>query len=118
MLGLVLRESELFENLDRETFDKVLKYLSPRISFVRVSPGQILFEQGDRANALYFVRLGHVRVGLLKFGAEAKVLSRGPGAIIGEIGLARPVAQGHEPQRGRNRRRRAARARKREWQSE
>ncbi len=87
VLGLVLRESELFENLDAKTFDEVLKYLSPRISFVRVSPGQILFEQGDRANALFFVRLGHVRVGLLKFGAEAKVLSRGPGAIIGEIGL-------------------------------
>ena len=47
VLGLVLRESELFENLDTATFDQVVKYLSPRISFVRVSPGQILFEQGQ-----------------------------------------------------------------------
>src|SRR6185436_2479744 len=62
-------------------------YVGPKISFVRVRPKQTLFEQGDPADALYFVRLGHVRVGVLKFGAEAKVLSRGRGAIIGEIGL-------------------------------
>ena len=87
VLSLVLRESELFQNLESKLFDQIVQFVKPRISFVRVRPGQTLFEQGDRANALYFVRLGHVRVGLLRNGAEAKVLSRGPGAIIGEIGL-------------------------------
>jgi Fe-S-cluster-containing hydrogenase component 2/CRP-like cAMP-binding protein len=87
VLSLTLRESELFNNLEAKTFDQVVDYLRPRISFVRVSPGQAMFEQGDVANALYFVRLGHVRVGLRLYEAEAKVLTRGPGAIIGEIGL-------------------------------
>ena len=86
-LALTLVDSELFRNLDPEYYESALKFLRPRITFVRVSPGQNLFAQGDRANALYFVRLGHVRVGLSMFGAEAKVLSRGPGSVIGEIGL-------------------------------
>ena len=87
VLSLTLRESELFKSLAPDTFDKVLAFLQPRISFVRVSPGQPLFLQGDVANALYFVRLGHVRIGVRLYGAEAKVLSRGPGTIVGEIGL-------------------------------
>lgn len=87
VLGLVLRDSELFHDLEGKIFDEILEYVRPRVSFVRVSPGRSLFQQGDVANALYFVRLGHIRVGLRRYGGEAKVLSRGPGAIIGEIGL-------------------------------
>ena len=87
VLGMALRDSELFQNLDDQTYGEIVDYVRPRISFVRVSPGQTLFEQGDRATALYFVRLGNVRVGLRQFGAEARVFSRGPGAILGEIGL-------------------------------
>ena len=93
VLSLTLRESELFKSLAPETFGKVIDFLQPRISFVRVSPGQPLFLQGDIANAMYFVRLGHVRIGLRLYGAEAKVLSRGPGTIIGEIGLLGLSAQ-------------------------
>ncbi len=87
VLSLALRESDLFEKLDEETFTRIVDYLRPRISFVRVSPGQTLFKQGDPANALYLVRLGFVRVGLSRYGGESRVLSRGPGAIMGEIGL-------------------------------
>lgn len=87
VMGLMLRESELFSNLEEDTFKKVVDYLRPRITFVRVSPGQEIFRQGDPANALFFVRLGHVRIGMRTYGAESKVLTRGPGAILGEIGL-------------------------------
>ena len=87
VLGLILRDSELFQNLEGKIYDEILDFVRPRVTFVRVSPGRTLFEQGDRANALYFVRLGNIRVGLRRFGREAKVLSRGPGAIIGEIGV-------------------------------
>ena len=87
VMGLTLRESDLFRHADAETFQKIVGYLQPRISFVRVSPGQSLFEQGDLANAVYFVRLGHVRVGISSGGIETKVVTYGPGAVIGEIGL-------------------------------
>jgi len=86
-LDLVLQGAELFEGLPADDFGKIVNYLRPRLSFVRVSPGQTLFRQGDRANAMYLVRLGHVRVGVRRFGKETGVLSRGPGAILGEIGL-------------------------------
>ncbi len=56
-------------------------------SFVRVSPGQVLFRQGEPANDLYLIRLGHVRVGVHRYNNEVRVLTRGPGTIFGEIGL-------------------------------
>ncbi len=86
-LELVLKESELFKNLPGEDYREIIDHLIPRISFVRVSPGQKVFEQGDRANALYLVRLGHIGIGKVTFGSAGKAFSRGPGTIIGEIGL-------------------------------
>ncbi len=87
VLALTLQDSELFRSLPPEVHEKILEFLRPRITFVRVSPGQSLFLQGEVADALYFVRLGHVRIGKRQYGTEAKVLSRGPGTIVGEIGL-------------------------------
>ena len=86
-LQQVLPRAEIFKGLDPREFQRVVEFLRPRISFVRVSPGQTLFHQGDIADQVYIVRLGHVRVGLRRFEGEAKVISRGPGSIIGEIGL-------------------------------
>ena len=45
-----------------------------KFSFVRVNPGQIIFKQGDRADALYLVRLGHIRVGIEQSGREVQPL--------------------------------------------
>jgi Fe-S-cluster-containing hydrogenase component 2 len=36
---------------------------------------------------MYVVRLGHVRIGVRRHDRETKVLPRGPGSILGEIGL-------------------------------
>ena len=93
VMGLTLRESELFKHLDGGTFERVVNYLQPRISFARVSPGRTLFEQGDAANAVYFVRIGHVRIGTHMYGNETRVLTHGPGAVVGEIGLLGLTAQ-------------------------
>ena len=51
----------------------------PRLSFVRVNPGQTIFRQGDWADDLYLVRLGHVRVDIDRPGRDETVLYRGPG---------------------------------------
>lgn len=87
VLALTLRDSELFRELDEQIFERVIDFLRPRITFARVRPGQPLFEQGDVANALYFIRIGHVRIGRRLYGTEAKVLSRGPGTVLGEVSL-------------------------------
>jgi CRP-like cAMP-binding protein len=86
-LQQVLPRAEIFKEIETREFQKIVQFLGPRISFVRVSPGQTLFHQGDIADALYIVRLGNVRVGLRRFEGEMKVISRGAGSIIGEIGL-------------------------------
>jgi CRP-like cAMP-binding protein/Fe-S-cluster-containing hydrogenase component 2 len=87
ILDLALRHAELFDGIDDVEFKRIVDYLRPRITFVRVNPGQILFRQGDQSNAMYLIRLGHGRVGVQRFGGEVRVLSRGPGTILGEIGL-------------------------------
>jgi Fe-S-cluster-containing hydrogenase component 2 len=86
-LDLVLQGADHFRGIAENEFKKIVDFLRPCLSFVRVSPGQTLFRQGDRANAMYLIRLGHVRVGVRRFGKETGVLSRGPGAFLGEIGL-------------------------------
>ncbi len=92
-LNHVLQDSELFKGLPPEQFKQIVDYLRQRLSFVRVRPGQTLFRQGDRVNDLYLVRLGYIRIGVRRFESEARVLSRGPGTILGEIGLLAFSAQ-------------------------
>ena len=86
-LDLVLQGSELFKGIGQEQYKRIVDYLRGRLSFVRVSPGQVLFRQGEPANDLYLIRLGHVRVGVQRYNNEVRVLTRGPGTIFGEIGL-------------------------------
>ena len=86
-LDLVLQGAALFKGIPEDEFRSIVNFLRPRLTFVRVSPGQTLFRQGDRSNAMYLIRLGHVRIGVRRFGKETGVLSLGPGSILGEIGL-------------------------------
>ena len=86
-LDVVLRNGEVFEGLPEEEFKKCVDFLRPKIAFVRVNPGQLMFRQGDWADALYLVRLGHVKVAINRFGSDAAIIHRGPGAVVGEIGL-------------------------------
>lgn len=86
-LDLVLQNTELFKDIAPEEYRQIVEYLRHRITFVRAMPGQTLFEQGDPVTDLYLIRLGHVRVGVRRFDKESKVLSCGPGAMLGEIGL-------------------------------
>ena len=87
ILDGALQNLELFRGVDEAEFKRVVAFLRPRITFVRVTPGRDLFRQGDEADAMYFVRLGHVRIGVFKHGRETKVLSASPGSVVGEIGL-------------------------------
>lgn len=86
-LDLVLEKTDLFRAIAEPEYQKIVNFLRERLSFVRLRPGQTLFEYGDRANFMYLVRLGYVRVGPRRFGTESGVISCGPGSILGEIGL-------------------------------
>ena len=86
-LDLALRDTDLFRGIAQEEYRRIVDYLRSRLAFVRVQPGQTLFQYGDVATHLFFVRLGHVRVTVPQHGRRAKVVSSGPGTILGEIAL-------------------------------
>lgn len=86
-LDVVLQTTDLFKDIPRTDYGQIVNFIRERVSFVRVSPGQVLFNQGDEARDLFLIRLGHVRVGVRRYQNEVRVLTRGPGAIVGEIGL-------------------------------
>jgi Fe-S-cluster-containing hydrogenase component 2/CRP-like cAMP-binding protein len=86
-LNLVLQSTDLFRDLAHDEYSAIVEYLRQRITFLRVRPGQVLFRQGELANEIYLIRLGHVRVGVQRYNDEIRVITRGPGTIFGEIGL-------------------------------
>jgi len=86
-LDLALLHTDLFKGIEQEEYNRIVDFLRHRLAFVRVQAGQILFEQGERANHCYLVRLGHVRVSIHQHGRETKVKASGPGTMLGEIGL-------------------------------
>jgi CRP-like cAMP-binding protein/NAD-dependent dihydropyrimidine dehydrogenase PreA subunit len=86
-LDLVVRTSDIFRQLPKSDFARCADFLRPLLSFVHVNPRQTIFKQGDWAENIYFIRLGHVRVDVDPSGPSASLVHRGPGTVIGEIGL-------------------------------
>jgi CRP-like cAMP-binding protein len=86
-LDVVLRESVLFKGLDPTLFQQCIDFLRPRLSFVRVRPGQTIFKQNADADNLYLIRLGHIKVSIQNADRSTKVFYAAPGGAIGEIGL-------------------------------
>ena len=86
-LDLALQNTDLFSGIEQEEYGRIVDYLRNRVAFVRVQAGQTLFKEGEVATRLYLIRLGHVRVSVQQHGKEAKIISKGPGTILGEIGL-------------------------------
>ncbi len=48
----------IFADLDPESRSEVANFLKEKVDLVSVEPGQTIFEQGDRADHFYVVRLG------------------------------------------------------------
>src|SRR5437016_2184329 len=95
-IDVTLQKANLFKGIELDDYRRIVIYLLHRLSFVRVQPGQTLFEYGAVATHLYFVRLGHVRFSVPQHGREAKVISSGPGTILGEIGLLALNSEGRK----------------------
>jgi predicted acylesterase/phospholipase RssA/CRP-like cAMP-binding protein len=75
---------KIFQGLDRQTIDR----LSSAIIEKDLDEGQILFRQGDAADALYLVESGRLQAALEKPGCPPIVVGAiGPGALVGEIAI-------------------------------
>jgi Fe-S-cluster-containing hydrogenase component 2 len=83
-----LRSNALFQDLPKNEYDEILSFVRPKLRFARFSPNETICRQGDRAGDLFIVRSGHIRISVKRFDNEAAlVISRGPGTVLGEIGL-------------------------------
>jgi Fe-S-cluster-containing dehydrogenase component/CRP-like cAMP-binding protein len=81
-----LGASELFRDLAPEEYARCISFLQPKVTFVRVEPGQTILRQGDLADCLYLIRLGHVRIEKHWLGEEETFIY-GRGKVLGEMGL-------------------------------
>jgi Fe-S-cluster-containing hydrogenase component 2 len=87
-MELTLRSSGLFKDIPQAEYENIIAHLRQRISFVRVTPGQTICRQGDRASDFFIIRMGYVRVNVARFGNQAaRIISRGPGTTLGEVSL-------------------------------
>jgi CRP-like cAMP-binding protein len=84
-LDLALQNTDLFKGIEQDEYRGIIDYLRRRLVFVRVQPGQTLFEYGDVAAQWYVIRLGHVRVTVPQHGRRAKVVSSGPGTVLAKL---------------------------------
>ena len=80
----LLRQAEVFSRLPEPALRKIGKILRER----RVAQHQVLFRQGEPADALFVIIAGRVRISIAGPGGEEKVLAfLGTGDVVGEMGL-------------------------------
>ncbi|HEY9887811.1 MAG TPA: SulP family inorganic anion transporter [Candidatus Obscuribacterales bacterium] len=69
---------------DRDRVKPFMQYLEKR----KIAAGELLFEQGNAATALYFIESGQISTFLeLGEGKTKQLQTSGPGTIVGEVGL-------------------------------
>src|SRR5947207_167046 len=78
-----LRSVPIFSSMTKDFID----YLRQRVELARYSPGEVIFNQGDLADAFYLVRIGFVKVTEKYPGGELVLAYLSKGNYFGEIGL-------------------------------
>ena len=60
----LLRSVPIFSSLfqDNQQFARFIGFLRDRVQLMRLSPGEVIFRQGDPADSFYLVRIGFVKV--------------------------------------------------------
>ena len=82
-----LIDIRLTDGLTVEQREMCADFLKDKAELLRVDPGQEIFNQGEKADAFFVVRLGFVKV-TQKHGFDERVLNYlGPGSHFGDIGL-------------------------------
>ncbi len=82
---------------DAAEYARLCDLLRERVTLERKNNGELIFEQGDPADAFYLIRTGFVKVAQSHMGAEHVLNYLGPGGFFGEIGLLAdlPEVQAH-----------------------
>jgi CRP-like cAMP-binding protein/Fe-S-cluster-containing hydrogenase component 2 len=80
-----LRNVSVLEGLSDEDLEK----LRQEVELVQVKAGDVIFREGDDADAMYIVRLGHIRVSRREPGGERTLAYLTRGDVFGETGLLR-----------------------------
>ncbi|HEY6306912.1 MAG TPA: cyclic nucleotide-binding domain-containing protein [Candidatus Angelobacter sp.] len=78
-----LRTVPIFASLTTEFIND----LRNRVELVRYAPGEVIFHQGDVADAFYLVRIGFVKISENYPGGELVLSYASKGNFFGEIGL-------------------------------
>ena len=78
-----LRSVPIFAPLTSSFID----HLREEVELIRYAPGDVIFEQGDAADAFYLVRIGFVKVTENYPGGELVLAYLSKGSYFGEIGL-------------------------------
>ncbi|EJL33393.1 mechanosensitive ion channel family protein [Novosphingobium sp. AP12] len=74
----------LFESLSRKELDELSGHLRPH----DVAPGDVIFEEGAEAHAIFVIETGVIELSRIGSGNVATPIGRiGPGEYVGEIGL-------------------------------
>jgi CRP-like cAMP-binding protein/Fe-S-cluster-containing hydrogenase component 2 len=84
-----LKSVPIFASLlrDEAQFNEFVSFLRDRVQLERLTPGEVIFRQGDAADGFYMVRIGFVKVAQNHLGGEHVLTYKGPGEYFGEIGL-------------------------------
>lgn len=79
----LLRRIPLFANVERSKL-KLLAFTSERVAF---EPGQVLFRQGDVADAAYVIIEGETEISIEGLKGPIAVAVIGHDAVVGEVGI-------------------------------
>ena len=94
-----LRSVPIFAAVARDAaeYARLCDLLRERVTLERKNNGELIFSQGDPADAFYLIRTGFVKVAQSHMGSEHVLNYLGPGGFFGEIGLLAdlPEVQAH-----------------------
>lgn len=80
----MLRQTELFGRVSDSELTRIARVVKER----RLKRNQVLFRQGDEADALYVIESGRLRVSATdRLGRERVLAFLGAGEVVGEMGL-------------------------------
>ena len=89
-----INELELFDGLSETEKQESVEYLKQHVSLSWVEPGQAIYGEGQPADDIYLLRLGHVKVTQSTAGVDRVLTYIRPGtrrSFFGEIGVLTEV---------------------------